>query len=163
MPIIYLETHIKASIDLCFDLSRSIDLHSISVSQTKEKAVAGVTTGLIELNGFVTWEAVHFGIKQRLTSKITAFNRPFHFRDEQLKGAFKSIKHDHYFESKDGYVLMKDYFNYESPFGVLDKVFNTLVLTNYLKKFLIQRNKTIKEFAETDKWKLVLNEKILGE
>lgn len=161
MPIIYLETQIKSSIEICFDLSRSIDLHSISVAQTNEKTVDGITKGLIELNEFVTWEAVHFGIKQRLSSKITAFEKPFHFRDEQLKGAFKSIKHDHYFETKNGVVIMKDVFNYESPMGILGKLFNKLVLTNYLKKFLKLRNNTIKEFAETEKWKLVLNEKII--
>ena len=95
MPIVKLETKINSTLEICFDLSRSIDLHKISTAHTKEKAIDGVTTGLINLNEFVTWQAVHFGIKQKLTSKITAFNKPFHFRDEQVKGAFKFIIHDH--------------------------------------------------------------------
>jgi len=109
------------------------------------------------MNEFVTWQAIHFGMQQKLTSKITAFNRPFHFRDEQLKGAFKFIVQDHYFEIKENYVTMKDEFSFQSPFGFIGKLVDKLVLTNYLTKLLITRNNTIKEFAETTKWKEILN------
>ena len=159
MPIILLDTTIKANIEICFDLSTSIDLHKISTAHTNEKAIAGTTTGLIKLNEFVTWEAKHFGVKQQLTTKITAYNRPFHFRDEQVKGTFKSLKHNHIFEQHGDEVLMKDVFEFESPFGIFGKVFNKLVLTNYLKNFLIVRNNMIKDFAETEKWKMVLDGK----
>lgn len=64
MPTIYLETVINADIKICFDLSRSIDLHQFSTVKTKEKAIAGITTGLVNTGDFVTWEAIHFGIKQ---------------------------------------------------------------------------------------------------
>ena len=157
MPTIHLETKIHSTIEICFDLSTSIDLHKISTARTNEKAIAGITAGLVKLNDFVTWEAVHFGIKQQLTSKITQFNKPFHFCDEQKKGAFKNFKHDHYFETQNNFVLMKDRFEFESPFGPIGKLFNTLVLTNYLKRFLIERNAVIKEYAETDKWKEIIN------
>lgn len=156
MPKIELQTFIKAEIEICFDLARSIDLHTISTSKTNEKAIDGRTQGLIESNEFVTWEATHFGIRQKLTSKITAFDRPFHFRDEQIKGIFKFIKHDHYFEQKNDGVLMKDVFVYEAPFGVIGKLVEQLVLTNYLKKFLIERNEVIKNYAETDLYKILL-------
>lgn len=82
MPIINLSTYIKSTIEICFDLSTSIDLHKLSTSHTNEQAVGGVTKGLIKMNDFVTWQATHFGIRQKLTSKITAYDRPFHFRDE---------------------------------------------------------------------------------
>ncbi|CAN5806307.1 hypothetical protein BH11BAC4_BH11BAC4_14910 [soil metagenome] len=84
MPTIEIETTINASMELYFDLSRSIDLHQISTAATNEKAIDGKTTGLINPGEFVTWQATHFGISQKLTSTITHFNRPFHFRDEQL-------------------------------------------------------------------------------
>jgi ligand-binding SRPBCC domain-containing protein len=157
MPTITLKTEIKAKIEICFDLSCSIDLHTISTSKTNEKAIDGRTSGLISLNDFITWEAIHFGIKQQLTSKITQFEKPFHFRDEQLKGAFKSMVHDHYFEEKDGITTMTDHFEFSSPYGVIGKAFNFLVLEKYLPNFLITRNKVIKEYAESEKWKLILN------
>ena len=156
MPTIELETYIEADIATCFDLSRSIDLHKISTAETNEKAIDGKTSGLINMGEFVTWSATHFGIKQKLSSKITAFNKPYHFRDEQLRGAFRSIVHDHYFEKKEGKVMMRDVFKYETPFGIAGKLFNKLILTSYLTKLLIKRNKIIKEFAETTKWKTIL-------
>ena len=154
MPLIELTTKIQADIEICFDLARNIDLHKISTAKTKEKAIAGKTEGLIELNEWVTWEATHFGIRQQLTSKITAFNRPFHFRDEQVKGAFKVMVHDHFFEeSKDG-GLMRDVFYFESPFGWIGKAFNQLVLTNYMRRFLEERNAVLKKEMENGKWKM---------
>ncbi len=156
MSIIKLETKIKSTIDICFDLSRSIDLHKISTASTNEEAVDGITSGLINYGEFVTWQATHFGIKQKLSSEITAFDKPHHFRDEQINGVFKSILHDHYFFEEGEFVIMKDVFSFESPFGILGKLFNKIILTAYLERFLIERNNVIKDFAETDKWKSVL-------
>lgn len=157
MPRIILHTEIFADIETCFDLSRSIDLHLISTAQTNEKAIAGKRSGLIELNESVTWEAVHFGIRQRLTSTITAYQRPVYFRDEQKKGAFKSFCHDHKFEQSGDKIIMTDIFEYHSPFGILGRAFNKLVLTNYLKKLLLKRNNLIKEYAETGQWEQIIN------
>src|ERR1035437_457169 len=150
MPTIHLETKIKSTIEICFDLSRSIDLHKVSTAKTKERTIDGITSGLINMGEFVTWEATHFGIKQNLKSRITKYNRPFHFRDEQEKGAFKYIIHDHYFESKDELVIMKDTFEFDSPYFVIGKIVNKLILTKYMTNFLIQRNNIIKEYAESD-------------
>ena len=153
MPSIKLETIINAPIEICFDLSRSIDLHKLSTTKTNETAIAGVTEGLIGQDEFVTWQATHFGFRQKLTSKITGYNRPFHFRDEQLKGVFKLLKHDHSFEHKNNATLMTDAFYYESPYGILGRIFNKIILTKYLRKFLVERNELIKEIAESGQWK----------
>ncbi len=157
MPIIYLETVINADIKICFDLSRSIDLHQISTAKTKEKAIAGITSGLVNTGDFVTWEAVHFGIKQQLSSKISKVEPYNHFRDEQLKGAFKYFTHDHFFRTENDVVIMVDHFEFSFPYGFIGKIFDKLVLTKYMKRFLIERNQTIKEYAETNKWKKILS------
>ena len=156
MTTIELETRIKSDLETCFDLSRSIDLHQISTVKTKEKAIDGKINGLINLNEFVTWQAIHFGITQKLTSRITAFNKPFHFRDEQLKGIFKFIIHDHYFSFQNNTVIMKDIFKFQSPLGYIGKLFDKIILTGYLKRLLINRNNIIKEYAETSKWKSII-------
>lgn len=147
MPVIRLKTLIRADIQICFDLSRSIDLHSLSVSDTDEKAIAGRISGLIELGETVTWEATHFGIRQQLTSKITAFESPFYFVDEQVKGDFKSIHHQHIFERQGKNTVMTDIFHFRSPFGIFGNIFNFFVLTRYMKKFLTQRNQIIRQYA----------------
>ncbi|MQP29928.1 cell division protein [Sphingobacterium faecium] len=158
MPKIEMITIINAPIALCFDLARSIDLHTISTSKTNEKAIGGRTQGLIELNEYVTWQATHFGIRQILTSKITAFERPHYFVDEQISGVFKSLHHEHVFEQDGEKVIMKDIFTFQSPMGIFGRLFNKLILTAYLHNFLITRNNMIKEFAETDKWKRLITE-----
>ncbi len=159
MSKIELTTEINSKIDICFDLARSIDLHKISTEKTNEEAIEGKVSGLIGLNEYVTWQATHFGIKQKLTSKITVYERPHYFVDEQLKGIFKSIRHEHKFDQFEERVIMTDIFEFHSPFGLLGKLLDKLILINYLQKLLIERNNVIKEFAETDKWKLVLNGK----
>lgn len=80
MPVIRVETSINASAEICFDLSRSIDLHLDSTAETGERAIAGVTSGLIGMNEHVTWRAQHLWW-QELTSKITEFDRSNYFCD----------------------------------------------------------------------------------
>jgi ligand-binding SRPBCC domain-containing protein len=157
MPRIELNTKIKAEIQIVFDLSRSIDLHKISTEHTNEEAIAGKTSGLIGLNESVTWRAKHFGVYQELTSKITAFDRPNYFSDEMVKGAFKRFKHEHHFKEVDGVTLMTDYFDYESPLGIIGKLADRLFLKKYMTALLEKRNKVIKDFAESGKWKEVLS------
>lgn len=156
MPTIHLRTLINAKIDIVFDLSRSVDLHKISTEQTNEEAIAGVTSGLIGENESVTWRAKHFGFYQKLTSKIIEFNRPYSFTDEMQKGIFKSFKHQHLFKVINDKTEMIDTFTYESPFGIFGQFADKLFLKKYMEKFLMVRNETIKEFAESDKWKEVL-------
>ena len=153
MPIIRIETYINANRRIAFDLSRSIDLHTLSTAHTNEEAIAGVITGLISLGDSVTWRAKHFGIYQNLTSKITAFNAPSYFVDEMVKGAFKRFKHEHIFEERDGGTLMIDVFDYDSPLGILGKIADALFLEKYMTRLLTKRNDMIKEFAESEKWK----------
>ena len=65
-----------------------------------------------------------------------------------LKGAFKSIVHDHNFERKGDVTIMTDRFHYESPGWILGTIANKLVLNRYLTKLLITRNAVIKREAE---------------
>ena len=156
MPIIQLETHIHAPIDRCFDLARSIDLHKISTAHTKEEAVAGTTSGLIGLGESVAWRAKHLGVYQKLTTKITAFEAPTFFVDEMTKGAFKHFRHAHHFRSENGITIMLDMFDFSSPAGILGKLFNQLFLTQYMTQLLEKRNAVVKEFAESERWREVL-------
>ncbi|MEM6692186.1 MAG: SRPBCC family protein [Planctomycetota bacterium] len=149
MPIIRLRTEIAARRGIVFDLSRSIDLHVESTSRTKEQAVAGRTKGLIQEGESVTWEATHFGFRQRLTSKITQFDRPNSFRDSMVAGAFKRFDHDHLFEEHHGGTVLIDVFDYTSPLGALGRFADLLFLKRYMTNLLRVRNKLIREVAES--------------
>jgi len=157
MPRISIKTIVKADKKIVFDLSRSIDLHVISTVHTNERAIAGKTEGLINLNESVTWEAKHLGFKQHLTSKVTELESPNYFVDEMEKGAFKRFRHEHIFSDSSGWTIMQDEFDYTSPIGLLGKIADYLFLKKYMTRLLEKRNMTIKDFAESDKWKEVLN------
>lgn len=148
MPVIELVTAIHASVERCFDLARDIDLHIQSTAGTDERAVGGIQTGLINLGEEVIWEATHFGIRQRLTSRITQFDRPWHFRDSQVRGAFRRFDHDHYFRVESGTTFMRDVFDYESPLGLLGRLADVCVLKLYMSSLLRKRAVVIKTTAE---------------
>lgn len=145
--IIQLQTEITAPIDVCFDLARSVDAHQYSTSATGERAVAGVTSGLLNLDETVTWEAKHLWT-QRLTSQIVALERPHYFRDSMVSGFFKRFDHDHYFEEKSGVTLARETFDFESPFSLAGKLVDALYLQHYLRRFLVKRNRALKQIAE---------------
>lgn len=156
MPTIHLTTFIAAPVHVVFDLSRHIGLHQESMSKFKEEAVAGTRFGLIEKDETVTWRARHLFKSRLLRSKITAMKKPELFTDEQVQGDFKTMKHEHHFKPCDNGTIVIDLFYFESPYGILGRWFNSLYLTNYMKRLLEQRNKIIKEFAESDKWRKLL-------
>ncbi len=153
MPTIELTTFIAAPIDRVFDLARSIDLHTDSAAGSGERAIAGITSGLIGLHGEVTWRAKHLGVWQSLTVRITEFERPTHFADVMLRGAFRRMEHHHHFEPSGNGTIMRDVFTFESPLGILGRLADWLFLTRYMRAFLIERNRVIKTTAESDAWK----------
>jgi ligand-binding SRPBCC domain-containing protein len=148
MPVICLETPIHAPIDRCFDLARSIEIHLRSTEKTREKVVGRAATGLLGPNDEVTWEATHLGFRQRLSSRISVFNPPYHFRDSMVRGAFRSFDHDHFFEQDQGITIMKDRFEYTSPFGLLGGLADVLFLKHYMERLLRIRANVIRVAAE---------------
>jgi ligand-binding SRPBCC domain-containing protein len=150
MTTIELETEINANINRCFDLTRDIDTHKLSTERTKEKVIAGRRDGLCELGDKVTWEAKHFGIRQQLSIEITKFSKPYFFEDKMTKGAFKSMRHEHYFKEYNGKTIMTDKFEYQVPFGIVGELFNWIILRSYMTNFLVTRNQIIKKLAENN-------------
>jgi ligand-binding SRPBCC domain-containing protein len=125
-----------------FDLSLDIGAHTSSMQRSRERAVAGVTSGLISLGEEVTWRAWHFGVPIRMTSRITAFDRPRSFVDEQKRGPFLYFRHEHRFEprSDGGGTRMTDHVSFAAPFGPLGRLVEKLVLARYLERLIRQRN-----------------------
>jgi ligand-binding SRPBCC domain-containing protein len=156
MPSIHLTTFVEAPAQRVFDLSRSIDLHKQAMNKYNEAAVAGTRFGLIEKDETVTWRAKHFFKNRLLKVKVTEMKPYESFTDEKVEGDFKAMKHVHHFKPCDNGTIMIDLFEFESPYGFIGKIFNSLVLSKYMARLLEQRNKMIKEFAETDKWKRLL-------
>lgn len=135
MTTIHLKTIIAADIKTVFDLARDIDLHQKSTFKTGEKAIVGRVSGLIEEGETVTWRAKHLVVYQTHTSKIVSMEKPYQFTDIMLKGTFKSFKHQHIFNQEGKSIIMTDILEFESPFGIIGKLFNHFFLKNYMKIF----------------------------
>jgi ligand-binding SRPBCC domain-containing protein len=155
MPIVRLETFIDAPRELCFDLSRSVDMHS-------DPPVAGVMSGLMELDDTVTWESTHFGQKRPITSKIGDMERPYRFVDVLIRGSFKKLVHGHTFEEKDSGTLLIDDFEFSSPGGPLGWLLDNLLLKNYMRTMIMKRNKHLKEVAESGQVEKYLKPRVVS-
>lgn len=156
MQTIRLETRIAAPALRCFLLSLNIDLHMDTTARTRERAVAGVTHGVIGLGESVTWEGKHFGFMLRHTSKIVSYDPPTFFCDEMTAGMFKNFRHEHHFIESGDETVMRDVLEFAAPLGVLGAIAERLVLRKYLRAFLAERNGIIKQVAESDQWQRYL-------
>jgi ligand-binding SRPBCC domain-containing protein len=144
MTTIRLTTKINASINEVFDRSRDIDFHKKSASQTQEKVIGGITSGLINKGETVTWQGKHLGLWLTHQSLITELESPSYFVDEMIKGNFKNFKHEHYFKELGNTTVMTDVLTYKVPFGFIGEIFDYLFIKRHLTRFLKVRNHSIK-------------------
>jgi len=154
---IELLTEIAAPIERVFHLARSIDLHMASTNWTGERAIEGVTTGLIGPAQQVTWRGRHFGAMVHHTSQITAYEFPTYFQDSMVRGLFKRFCHDHYFERVGERTCMRDAMEFVAPLGVLGVLAERLALENHMRDLLLRRNEAIRRVAESEEWKKFLS------
>jgi ligand-binding SRPBCC domain-containing protein len=138
-------TDIEAPAERCFDLSRSIDLHLESMLASDERAVGGVTSGLISAGEEVTWEARHFGVRWRMTSRIVEFDLPRRFVDEMVRGPFRAFRHEHRFETLGTGTRMTDVITFRTPVAVLTE----RLVGRYLRRLMRIRNAAIRLKAES--------------
>ena len=157
MPFIHLTTFIAAPQERVFDLSRSISLHKQSMTKHEEKVIEGTTSGLMNLNDTVTWSAKHLMKQRILKVQITKMQSPDFFVDEQVRGDFAMMKHEHYFKPIENGTIMIDQFHYEVPKGLAGKLVNRFYLEKYITGLLAKRNEMIKTAAEGNQWKQFIN------
>jgi ligand-binding SRPBCC domain-containing protein len=143
-----ISTSIAAPLSTCFDLARSVDAHLQSAAGTGERVVGGRTSGLLESGDEVTWEGRHFGITQRLSSRVTAFEPHTFFQDRMTRGAFHFLEHDHLFEPEADGTRMIDIMRFQAPLGPLGWIAERLLLAPHLRRFLIARGQALKAMAE---------------
>ena len=148
-------TIIRAPVERCFDLARSVEVHLAGNVHSGESAIAmaGVTSGLVGMAQRVTWRAKHFGVWHNLTSEITAMDRAAYFQDTMIRGIFRCMKHDHFFRalSRDD-TEMRDVFCFAAPLPVLGRLAEIAFLRRYMQALLRERNAVVKEIAESSKW-----------
>jgi len=149
MGHVTIETRIAAPIEICFDLARDVDAHTRSAAFSHERVIEpGRTHGLLEFGDLVTFEGVHFGIRQRVTAKILEMHRPHLFVDELVKSTFRSLRHVHEFIAIDGGTLMRDVLDWRSPLGILGVIADKLFVERHMRWFVATKQAALKEIAE---------------
>jgi hypothetical protein len=69
-----------------------------------------------------------------MTSRITALDRPHRFVDEQVRGPFRTFRHEHVFRTEGAETVMIDTLTIGSPvFGALAE---RVVLVPYLRRLI---------------------------
>ena len=157
MSRIEISTAVNAPQDRVFDLARSIDLHLSGFESGHHYAISGVTRGLIGAGERVEWKGKAFGLWWKHRSEIVVYDRPRHFRDTMIQGAFHTYNHDHYFERHETGTKMRDVVEFEAPAGLVGKIADRLLVRTFLHKLIIQRAESIRQAAESDLWKQFLS------
>jgi ligand-binding SRPBCC domain-containing protein len=162
METIRLTTWIDAPVERCFLLSLSIDLHVVSARKTGEKAIDGVTTGLIREGETVTFQGRHFGMRRRHTSRIETLRPYSYFRDVMVAGAFRRFEHEHHFAPMDDGTRMRDEVRFSVPCGALGRLATKMFVRKHLAALLVERNRVIKRVAESEEWRRYLDGEVVG-
>ncbi|MEO6089881.1 MAG: SRPBCC family protein [Umezawaea sp.] len=150
MPRFEVTTSISAPPHRVFDVSLDVEVHTDSMAGAAERAVDGVTSGRLALGDTVTWQARHFGLRWRMTSRVSVFAPPDHFVDEQVDGPFLSWHHAHHFDPDGrGGTVMRDVVDYAAPLRPLGTIAELVVLNRYLVRLIRTRNEHVKTIAET--------------
>lgn len=148
MPQIIEKTEIESDIETCFNLARDVDFYKQSLKHKNEIPIMGKISGLVEEGDTITWETNHLGFVQHLTLKISGLKKPYVFTDEMTDGSFKSYRHDHIFEKRNGKTVMIDKLHFTSKFGILGKIVDILILKRHIRSVMITRNEILKQRAE---------------
>nr|WP_211746825.1 SRPBCC family protein [Paenibacillus sp. Marseille-Q4541] len=144
------EITIKRPIECCFDAARDLDLHTRTVWNHTQEKIVSANEGLIGPGEIVTFEATHFFVRQRLTSKVIDFEPPYTFTDQMQQGAFRSLIHIHEFEVlHQNETSMRDTLHFEAPYGWMGRLAERFILQSYMKNFLEYRNKQLKKMLES--------------
>ena len=149
MTEIVVRTLIAAPVEVCFDLARDVALHAESAAFSGERLVPpGRSSGVLEAGDLVCFEGKHFGVRQRFCAKITHLDRPHVFVDEMVEGAFRSLRHTHWFSPFENGTLMTDHLVWRSPLGPLGALADLLFVKRHMEWFVRTKQEALKRMAE---------------
>jgi len=134
-------TAVAAPPDQVFAVCLDVEAHTRSMADSSERAVGGKTRGELSLDDTVTFQARHLGLTWRLKARITYYDQPRCFVDEQESGPFKRWRHAHYFEPDgSGGTVMRDVIDFASPLGPLGRIVDRLLLSRYMPHLIRVRH-----------------------
>ena len=157
MTNIHVTTFILAPAERVFDLCRNTTVYKAVLKGRKEGFSSGAGSSLIASGETITFNAKHLGKTRIMTARLIEMERPMKFAEEQVKGDLKSFRLESHFKQVENGTILINILTFEGPRDFLGSLIGRFFLKSYLEKFLLKRNEVIKQYAETEKWKAVLN------
>lgn len=141
-------TDVKAPAHVLFRLALDTAVHSASLRRTRETATTSSGRAELGLGDEVTFTARHWGIRWRMTSRVTEHRAPDRFVDEQVAGPFAQLRHEHLFEPVAEGARMIDRVVFTAPLGLLGRGVERVVLRRHLETLIRTRALFLKAEAE---------------
>ncbi len=120
--------------------------------------MAGYTRGLLGLHQRVLTQSNLWGFHFSTEMILTKFTPPFFFSYKIVNSIFKTVEHDYYFYDVSEETVMVNHLYYQTRWGILGEVINVIFLDYYLNHIIAKRNDLLREYAETNDWKVILPE-----
>ncbi len=146
--------NVRAPVERCFDLARSVDLHVDSSTEIGARAVGGRRGGRSGDGDVTTWSARFFGMRFSMTTRIEDFAPPTGFGDRLTRGLLKNFAHVYRFApTPDGGCVMSDELSVAAPFGPLGWLVERGYLKRRMQDLVRRRLEHVKRVAEGDDWR----------
>jgi ligand-binding SRPBCC domain-containing protein len=158
MPEIKLTTFIAAPVERVFDLSRSVSLVKQALLANDIIITGEKTTGLLREGESVTLESKLFFKKRVWKLQITKIVKPEMYIEEQAEGFLKSFTHIRYFKPCENGSFLIDQVSYDLKQGIAGEVADKMVFRNYLSRVIEIKNASIKQAAESNRWKQYIDQ-----
>ena len=149
MVTIRITKAVKAPMDRCFRLARSIDLQRVSRGAAAVPT-EGRVSGLIGPGETVTWQS-----GSSLKTRINAYRPPSYYC-ELVEGADLSYEHEHHFAPFNDGTRIREEIRL-TPKGLFGRIAMRLYLRKRLVRQVEQHIAMLKQVAESEEWHTYLD------
>lgn len=144
---LYRRQHVSTPLDRTFDFfSRPENLARITPPWLGFRIVSG---DLAMREGLrIEYRVRPLGVPQRWVSRITAYDPPHRFVDEQVVGPYAHWHHEHRFRAVEGGTEVTDRVRYALPFGQIGRIAHRLLVRPRLESIFDYRERTLPELLD---------------
>jgi ligand-binding SRPBCC domain-containing protein len=144
MPVFETAVEVACSAERAFEfLVRPANLLQVSPPEFHLKLLEAPER--LHLGARITIQGSKFGLPQKITSEVTAFDEGVAFTDTQVSGPFAAFEHRHRVEPQDSGSRILDRIEYEAPGGLVGLFVTNAKIREYLEMLSAYRAERFRE------------------